>query len=776
MAIEQFKTDEVILSNINQDTIPKQIVMQGEKDGRSLTVQVRNGGIVEPQAGLNLNLGWKHRTAKDKNGDLIQGLDAFQAIDRENGIFRIEYASSMAQPGIIDAEIQFVTSTSVTKSQPFIITVKPSTVDENAVESESSFTVLQEALTRVSQYDGKIEGLEINKADRNQVNELEVSKADREQLDKVENMVSKMPTATPKETFLNLGALQSKYPLGNASAMLVLESDGETGYVYLWDGSSWKKGALYQEKGIGEKQVQTKNLDISSVSQENIAEEFANIYDYKKGQDGYVASLSGGGLIANANWSVSEYIPASQGDVFRAKKANFVVAAAFDENYKIFWVFDTMTGDLIEREFVAPAGTAFIVFNVLRTNTREFVATKNRQLPLDYIPAEKKKLNWLEVDNKNIKEKSIESRHLTGEIIHPGNIAGKSNYVAGSANRFDKNKLIDGSYATLNGFVTSANWVRTDYIPISESDVIRVNEPSYLYAVTYDANSKALRSFEAAGNGAAEVYFMADEKFIVLNVIRSKIDSYMYTINSPLPNEYEEYQKEKTELDWLSLQLKNVSFWSNKTCQWFGDSISWQDGKPYPNSTEIAKGFQTILNDNLDFKEIENLAISGRPIADGTVNGPGIVSVILEKYKKCDLVVVSGGTNDFKLNVPLGEIKKVKSVFDRNTFCGALQAGIEQVLSNESEQQFLFMTPLQRDNAGYDIYSTNTAGQKLIDYVNTIKDVCQLYSIPCWDGYSVSGVNLINLSDLTLDGLHLNDEGYKKCSRTLVPFVNSIKV
>ncbi|RVU94568.1 BppU family phage baseplate upper protein [Enterococcus avium] len=138
MTIEHFKTDEVILSNINQDTIPRQVVMQGEKDGRSLTVQVTNGGVVEPQTGLNLNLGWKHRTEKDKEGKLIQGLDAFTPINRETGLFRIEYSSSMAQPGTIDAEIQFVTSTSVTKSQPFVITVKQSTVDENAVESESS--------------------------------------------------------------------------------------------------------------------------------------------------------------------------------------------------------------------------------------------------------------------------------------------------------------------------------------------------------------------------------------------------------------------------------------------------------------------------------------------------------------------------------------------------------------------------------------------------------------------------------------------------------------
>ena len=247
MTIEQFKTDEVILSNINQDTIPRQVVMQGEKDGRSLTVQVTNGGVVEPQAGLNLSLGWKHRTAKDKEGNLIQGLDAFTPINRETGLFRIEYTSSMAQPGTIDAEIQFVTSISVTKSQPFIITVKQSMVDENAVESESSFTVLQEALTKVSKYDEKID-------------ELAFNKADKKEIEKVEELVSKMPSATPKETFNTLGELNTKFPNGDTSAMVVLEADGETGFVYLWSGSEWKKGALYQARGLAEKSVDRAKL------------------------------------------------------------------------------------------------------------------------------------------------------------------------------------------------------------------------------------------------------------------------------------------------------------------------------------------------------------------------------------------------------------------------------------------------------------------------------------------------------------------------------------
>ncbi|SPS12095.1 hypothetical protein AMHIJAGA_02045 [Lactococcus lactis] len=89
-------------------------------------------------------------------------------------------------------------------------------------------------------------------------------KADKTDVAKVEDMVSKMPSATPKETFNNLSKLKEKYPSGSTSAMVVLESDGVTGYVYLWNGSEWKKGALYQGLGLVEKSVTFDKLYVDS--------------------------------------------------------------------------------------------------------------------------------------------------------------------------------------------------------------------------------------------------------------------------------------------------------------------------------------------------------------------------------------------------------------------------------------------------------------------------------------------------------------------------------
>ena len=100
------------------------------------------------------------------------------------------------------------------------------------------------------------------------------TKADKTEVAKVEDMVSKMPSATPKETFNNLSELKVKYPSGSTYAMVVLESDGVTGYVYLWNGLEWKKGALYQGLGLGKNSVTFDKLYIDSFDALSTADVF----------------------------------------------------------------------------------------------------------------------------------------------------------------------------------------------------------------------------------------------------------------------------------------------------------------------------------------------------------------------------------------------------------------------------------------------------------------------------------------------------------------------
>lgn len=61
----------------------------------------------------------------------------------------------------------------------------------------------------------------------------------------------------PFNTYNNLAELTSAYPKGRTGFAVVLESDGATGYIYIWVNNTWKKGALYQSQGIADNSVTT---------------------------------------------------------------------------------------------------------------------------------------------------------------------------------------------------------------------------------------------------------------------------------------------------------------------------------------------------------------------------------------------------------------------------------------------------------------------------------------------------------------------------------------
>lgn len=61
-----------------------------------------------------------------------------------------------------------------------------------------------------------------------------------------------------------------------------------------------------------------------------------------------------------------------------------------------------------------------------------------------------------------------------------------------------------------------------------------------------------------------------------------------------------------------------------------------------------------------------------------------------------------------------------------------------------------------------------------IEYVQAIKGVCSLFSVPVCDLFNESGVNLYNLSVFTLDNLHPNDVGAERISHNLVQQFNTV--
>ncbi|MGG1527028.1 SGNH/GDSL hydrolase family protein [Peribacillus frigoritolerans] len=344
------------------------------------------------------------------------------------------------------------------------------------------------------------------------------------------------------------------------------------------------------------------------------------------------------------------------------------------------------------------------------------------------------------------------------------------------------------------GTSSSSSWygVLTP-IPVNVGDVVRFN---HAYMNTYfvgvdNAGNVVQIGANKSPEGAVSITVATGVTGFYTTVFKDYIDTAMITINNTMPSGYLPSRLKKS-LDWLDYKPKSItpthlsdevknligpaSKWVGKTFVSLGDSITWQDGKVYASTSNIARGYQTILKEKLGFASYNNQGVNGRPIANGSANGVGTNTTGKGlTYSAYDLVIIAGGTNDFKLNIPLG-VKGVigDTIFDTNTFYGAYRDLVEYILTNKPTIRIVLFTPLQRDNGGYDINTTNPAGHKLIDYVNAILAIGEMYGIPVCDMHRNSGFNKLLLSTYTLDGLHPNDVGYARIGDYASSFVNQV--
>lgn len=210
-------------------------------------------------------------------------------------------------------------------------------------------------------------------------------------------------------------------------------------------------------------------------------------------------------------------------------------------------------------------------------------------------------------------------------------------------------------------------------------------------------------------------------------------------------------------------------FYSDCEYTWMtiGDSITYQDEKEYkrgPNKGEAAIGYQTVVKKKIDTIIIKNKGFSGLALTSGKRS---LYSNVIDiNYDGIDLVTIFCGTNDFKLNKPIGEISR--SNFNEETFIGAFNNLINKIKISNPKIRIVLLTPLQRDNDYYSIYSTNEVNHKLNDYVNAIKNIGDFYNLQVVDFYEDSDFTFKNLNKYSLDGLHPNNRGYEIIGRKIL--------
>lgn len=160
-----------------------------------------------------------------------------------------------------------------------------------------------------------------------------------------------------------------------------------------------------------------------------------------------------------------------------------------------------------------------------------------------------------------------------------------------------------------------------------------------------------------------------------------------------------------------------------------------------------------------------NYGSNGNPVAEQKTEPERIPMCV--RYRdmtdQADYVVILGGANDKRLDVPIGEC----SVSNRDTFTfvGALNTLIEGVTAKYPKARILLMTNYNRWP------SLNACGCSDIHYVDAMIGTAAFWSVPCYDNYRNCGLSFQDPDQLAWidEGLslglapnhHFSEEAYR---------------
>lgn len=135
---------------------------------------------------------------------------------------------------------------------------------------------------------------------------------------------------------------------------------------------------------------------------------------------------------------------------------------------------------------------------------------------------------------------------------------------------------------------------------------------------------------------------------------------------------------------------------------------------------------------------VYNYGQNGNPVAMQTKEPDQVPMCVRyqEMAPETDYLVILGGANDKRLDVPLGEVTREQR--DCSTFTGALNTLLEGVTQRYPRARILLMTNYQRWPR------ENALGLTELAYVDTMLAVAALWAIPCFDNYRGCGLSFRN--------------------------------
>lgn len=367
MELNQFRDVDLVIDYANYTFIEKQFVSQGDYKGRTLTVQVTNNGNVGEVPGLTLNLNW-HNEASG-----LTDLSAFSVVNKATSVFMIEYPQHMMTPGKVYASIQVIQDGKVTNLKEFELTVQQLAGQAVGIVGKAEFSALVAILADSNKFRTDIAVLEKEKADQidldntnSDVSILSTKKADK---DFVVSELGKV-SAGVYDTVASVAALNSKYPNGAPGNVVVLESDGKTGYQYTFTDGAWKKGAMVQAQGIADQTVAYAEVKDESLNYNNV--DFLKVSKNRFNPDiiqpnGF-HNYTTGVWASNTAFDTSGKIPCRPGQVWTARYTRWV--CYFDKNRNFKTGGFAVSGGTDElKTFTIPDGIYYFEVTCQKVNT-----------------------------------------------------------------------------------------------------------------------------------------------------------------------------------------------------------------------------------------------------------------------------------------------------------------------------------------------------------------------------------------------------------------------
>lgn len=160
----------------------------------------------------------------------------------------------------------------------------------------------------------------------------------------------------------------------------------------------------------------------------------------------------------------------------------------------------------------------------------------------------------------------------------------------------------------------------------------------------------------------------------------------------------------------------------------------------------------SIIAKNLGMTLV-NLGVSGSAITKTDDRTDSIYERRASIPEDAGIIAIAGGTNDFGHNSPMGSLGQVNSSGFYYNFYGAYYNLVKWIQENRPNAQIVLITPTHRENENV----PNEQGYILEDYVNVIRDIGKIFSIPVLDFYADGSINP-NISQhksiYATDGLH----------------------